>query len=65
MDLLHQLKFVSANTCKFYFCIPFLHEISKELERLCNFILGIANTEIIPAAKQNGMTALKIILKCP
>lgn len=55
MDLLCQLKVVSANPCKFYFCIQFLHTISKELVSLCNFILGLA----IPSAKQNGMTALK------
>lgn len=59
MDLLCQLKVVSANPCKFYFCIQFLHTISKELVSLCNFILGLADTGMIPAAKQNGMTALK------
>lgn len=57
MDLLCQRKFVSAIIGKFYFCIVFA--ISKELKSLCNFILGLANTGMIPAAKQNGMTALK------
>lgn len=59
MDLLCQLKVVSANTFKFYFCIQFLHTISKELESLCSFIFGLANTGMISAAKQNGMTPLE------
>lgn len=61
MDLLCQRKFVSAIIGKFYFCIVFA--ISKELKSLCNFILGLANTGMIPAAKQNGMTALKKKIK--
>lgn len=53
MDSLCQLKVVNANTCQFYFCIQL------GTGKLMQFFLRVANMELIPAAKQGGMTALK------